>query len=45
MRKLAARIEESVDTLVALELSTNEMTDKTESMIKLAGKMSTSAHR
>merc|ERR1711915_954545 len=26
MRKLAARIEESVDTLVALELSTNEMT-------------------
>jgi hypothetical protein len=39
MRKLTTRIEESVDTLVAMETSTSEMTDKTEELIKVAKKI------
>jgi len=39
MRKLTTRIEESVDTLAAMETSTAVMTDRTEELIKVAKKM------
>ena len=39
MRKLTNRIEESVNTLAAIELSTVELTGRTEQMIKIADRM------
>ena len=43
MRKLTARIEESVNTLAAMELSTVELTGRTEQMIQIAGRLATTS--